>query len=82
MIQYRGYHIYYDPPPIPIRTMDWHFAHDDFDGAPDSADHRAGSAASAKDCKHEIDEIEADDAQAAYDEYTEEIGAEQSEAST
>lgn len=62
-IRYGNYHIYYDPPPIPIRSCDWHYVHDDYDGAPifsdgPPADHRCGSAASVEDCKREIDELE------------------------
>lgn len=59
-ITYRGYGISYDPPPIPIRIHDWTFAHDDFDGAPDSGDMRCGTAASIEDCKQQIDELEGD----------------------
>lgn len=63
MTTYRGYHIYYDPPPIPVRTCDWHFVHDDYDGAPNDydegpADHRCGSAASEQACREEIDALE------------------------
>ena len=52
------WHIYYDPPPIPYRTMDWSFYHDDFDGAPDSNDRRCGSAESVEGCIREIDLME------------------------
>lgn len=58
---YRGYHIYYDPPPIPIRTMDWHYYHNDFDGAEDSGDNRCGSAASEEACRAEVDMLEDDE---------------------
>ena len=53
--RYRGYVIEYDPPPIPVRLHDWTFAHEEFDGAPDSGDMRAGTAASLEDAKREID---------------------------
>jgi hypothetical protein len=53
---YRDYHIYFDPPPIPIRSCDWHWSHDDFDGAPDGNDHRYGHSASLADAKADIDE--------------------------
>src|SRR5258708_28381816 len=33
-IRYRRWAIHYDPPPIPTRNCDWHFEHDDYDGAP------------------------------------------------
>jgi hypothetical protein len=55
---YRGYHIYFDPPPIPTRSCDWHFYHDDFDGAEDSGDRRSGSEASEWACCRAIDDIE------------------------
>ncbi len=52
---YRGWHINYDPPPIPVRCCDWQFWHDDFDGSEDSGDRRCGSAASLEAAKAEID---------------------------
>lgn len=52
---YRGYHIYYDAPPIPVRTCDWHYVHDDYDGADDSTDNRHGHCASEQECRAEID---------------------------
>jgi hypothetical protein len=60
---YRGYQIYFDPPPIPTRNCDWHFVHDDYDGAPNEpdegpADHRCGSGSSIEDCKAQIDDID------------------------
>lgn len=62
-IKYGDWHIYFDPPPIPTRNCDWHFHHDDFDGAPDAGDNRYGSGASIKDCIDQIRDIEADDTQ-------------------
>ena len=59
-ISYRDWWVAYDPPPIPVRTMDWTFWHDDFDGAPDSCDSRCGHAASLEAAKAEIDDWEAD----------------------
>jgi len=53
--------ISYDPPPIPTRSMDWHFRHDGFDGAPDAFDYRAGHAASWGECVDQIRELEADE---------------------
>lgn len=61
-VQYKDYTIHYDPPPIPIRTMDWHFYHKDYDGAPEylydgfSSDTRCGDGPSVEDCKAQIDE--------------------------
>lgn len=52
---YRNWNINYDPPPIPSRDCDWHFAHVDFDGAPDANDNRCGHAASLEAAKAEID---------------------------
>ena len=53
--------ITYDPPPIPLRTMDWHFYHDDYDGAPDAYDGRAGHGSSWHDCVSQIQEMEEED---------------------
>lgn len=50
--------IFYDPPPIPCRNSDWHFYHDNYDGAPDANDMRAGHAESVEGCLREIGEIE------------------------
>ena len=48
-----GLHIYlnvwwikHEPKPIPSREFDWHYWHDDYDGAPDSGDDRCGAASS------------------------------------
>lgn len=49
--------IWYEPPPIPIRTMDWHYWHDDDDGAPDGSTARSGSTASLEECLSEIAEM-------------------------
>ncbi len=50
---YRGFRIWYEPPPIPIRAYDWHFAHEGYDGP---GDPRHGDAASREDCQQRIDE--------------------------
>ena len=55
MLTYRGFHITYDPPPIPLRNSDWQYWHDDYDGADDANDDRHGSAKSLNDCRDEID---------------------------
>ncbi len=55
-MKYRDFHISYDPPPIPVRSCDWHYWHDDFDGAPDSNDCRYGHCATEGGCRQEIDE--------------------------
>lgn len=52
---YRGYHISYDPKPIPDFRFDWSYQSDDFDGAPDAGDNRCGHAESLEACKREID---------------------------
>ncbi len=57
-IMYGDWRIYYDPPPIPSRNCDWHYVHDDFDGAPDAGDNRYGSCATAAECRDEIDAYE------------------------
>lgn len=56
-VLYRGYRIYFDPPPIPIRSCDYHFVHEDYDGPEDS---RCGSGASEWECRAMIDDIEDD----------------------
>jgi hypothetical protein len=56
-MEYRGYRIYFDPPPIPIRTCDWQYVHNEYDGP---EDRRCGSARTEFDCMLEIDEIEDD----------------------
>lgn len=60
--RYGKWRIYFDPPPIPIRTLDWTYVHDDYDGAEDSGDRRCGYAGSIEECKADIDEWEADNA--------------------
>ena len=59
--EYRGYIITYDPPPIPTRSCDWQFYHEDFDGAPDAFDYRSGFARTAQECRDEIDALISDD---------------------
>ena len=58
--RYRNYIITYDPPPIPTRQFDYQFVHDDYDGADDANDRRAGHAESPDACRSAIDEIEDD----------------------
>ena len=50
---YRGYHIEYDPPPIPIRTSDWAWSHEGYDGPEDP---RSGYSPSLEAAKADIDE--------------------------
>ncbi|MCW2763368.1 MAG: hypothetical protein JWR85_3569 [Marmoricola sp.] len=57
---YGPWRIYFDPPPIPVRNCDWQYHHDDFDGAEDSNDNRAGSCASFADALNECDAVEDD----------------------
>jgi len=65
-IQYRAFNIQKNMKPIPDRRHDWDFWHDDYDGVPDSADCRAGTAASEEDCKALIDEYWAELTASAY----------------
>jgi hypothetical protein len=53
--------IWYEPPPIPIRTNDWQFVHDAYDG-PGGRRRLTGSAPSVEDALQQIAEIEADEA--------------------
>ena len=62
-IHYRNYTIRYDPPPIPIRTMDWQFWHYDYGGPEDG---RCGSGNSEQDCIAQIDEMEEEEKVARY----------------
>jgi len=55
-IEYRGFVITFDPPPIPTRAYDWQWMSDDYDGAPDSTDTRAGRSASLEEAKADVDE--------------------------
>lgn len=59
-VSYRNWWITYDPPPIPVRTCDWQFWHDDYDGAPDAGDSRCGHAPSLEAAKAEVDFMESD----------------------
>jgi hypothetical protein len=52
-MNYRNFRIDYDPPPIPIRTYDWRYVHEDYDGP---ADNRYGHAPSLEAAKAEIDD--------------------------
>jgi len=58
--RYGSWRITYDPPPIPLRTMDWSYVHVDYDGADDSRDTRCGYAPDLATCIVEINEIEAE----------------------
>lgn len=65
-ITYGDWTIHWDPPPIPIRTMDWHFTHRDYDASYEGEEDGyvsnglGGSAESIEACKREIAEIEED----------------------
>src|SRR5438876_3277322 len=50
---YRACEISFDPPPIPLRTCDWRWAHVDYDGPPDP---RHGLAPSLEAAQAQIDE--------------------------
>jgi hypothetical protein len=52
-----GWHVQYDPKPIPDRRFDWGYVHEDYDGAPDSGDTRCGACPSVKACIDEINEL-------------------------
>ena len=55
MEKYRGYTIEYDPKPIPTRSMDYSFVHEDYDG---EGDMRIGYAESVAGAKEDIDIME------------------------
>lgn len=68
LVQFRAgpWRVTYDPPPIPVRDLDWHFLHDDYDadwqGEEDGyvGNGLCGEAATPKACLAEIAEIEAE----------------------
>lgn len=45
---YRHFRLYYDPPPIPARQMDWQAVHEDYDGPGDSRVFYAETEAEAR----------------------------------
>lgn len=57
MPEYRNYTISFEPPPIPVRSCDYQFVHNDYDGP---EDRRCGHAASEWECRAMIDDIEDD----------------------
>lgn len=65
-IRFGPWRITYDPPPIPIRTMDWEFSHDDFDASWEGEEDGyvsnglGGRGSSVEDCKAQIADIEED----------------------
>jgi hypothetical protein len=54
--KYRGYSITIWANPFPGSDWECDFAHEDYDGAPDSGDHRCGAARSLEQAKELIDE--------------------------
>lgn len=58
--------IEYDPPPIPSRSCDWNFAHEDYDASWEGEEDGyvsnglGGYGASVADCKAQIRDIEED----------------------
>lgn len=62
--KYGPWRIYFDPPPIPVRTMDWHFVHDNYDASYEGEEDGfvsnglGGSCASFADALNECDEME------------------------
>ena len=55
---YRNYKIEYNPKPIPDRSFDWDYVHEDYDGAPDGGDDRCGAVASFEAAILAINELE------------------------
>jgi hypothetical protein len=51
---YRGFCISYEPKPIPSRSFDYAYIHEDYEGP---GDHRFGTAASIEECKAGIDRL-------------------------
>lgn len=68
--KYRRYEISYWAKPVPTRVWDWDFSHEDYDGAPDSGDHRVGAARSLAEAKEQIDaQIEEEEADREFDDF-------------
>ncbi len=68
MVKYRGYSITIWANPFPGSDWECDFAHEDYDGAPDSGDHRCGAARSLEQAKELIDEqIEEEEADREFD---------------
>jgi hypothetical protein len=64
---YRGFHIYYDPPPIPTRAHDWHFVSDNYDAesfsdGSHSDNGLCGDGPTMESCVDQIDEMLAEQA--------------------
>lgn len=65
-IKFGPWTIHYDPPPIPVRNMDWSFTHEDYDASYEGPEDGwvsnglGGRGASVEDCKAQIAEIEED----------------------
>ncbi len=56
-MKYRGYTIERIRPPVPSRSFDWAFAHEDYDGLDDP---RCGYGPDPADCREQIDDLEDD----------------------
>ncbi len=52
-----GWHIEYNPKPIPRSSHDWDFWHDNYDGAPDGNNRLFGTAMNIRDALEQIEEI-------------------------
>jgi hypothetical protein len=64
---YRGFRIYYDPPPIPDRNYDWHFVADDYEAEMHSenvwiSNGRAGDGRTRNSCIDQVNELLAEEA--------------------
>jgi len=57
-LHYRGYHIRHDFTAKPALRSPVTYAHQDYDGAPDSNDHRCGLAKTLPEAIRDIDELE------------------------
>lgn len=53
--------ITHNPKPIPMRSHDWDFVHEDYDGAPDGGDLRCGTGANIQDCLEQIIALQSDE---------------------
>lgn len=66
VVKHGKWTIYFDPPPIPARDLDWAFSHENYDasweGEEDgwASNGLAGRGASIDDCKNQIADMEAE----------------------
>lgn len=56
-IRYRGWTIWYDPPPIPTDAFNWHYEASDHESDDNACNGRCGTAATLDEAKDYIDDL-------------------------